>query len=134
MEIESLLSMLYQIDNSKDLSVNLQGKRLINYGNKILPILASKFLDTTSTNVKSMCQNFYLRKGEIAIIIADRIEYMPYAKLTQIQNCIATFCEDNPNFIEYYLSAIRKQGIFSFQKKYLRWLKAKKEENSHEKV
>ena len=124
-EVDNLLQNLYHIDNSKDLSVNTHGNKLINYGNKILPILVLKFTDSTKTKVRSLCQNSYLTKGEIAIIIADKIEIMPYAKITGIQNCIFTFCGDNPNFIEYYLADIRRQGILSFQKRYKDWIQSK---------
>jgi hypothetical protein len=124
-EVDSLLLNLYKVDDSKDLSTKPQAKTLMAYGSKALPILASKFTDTAHTQVKSACQNFYLTKGEVAIIMADRIETMPYAKLTGIQNCLLEFCKDNPNFIEYYLFAVRRNGVNSFQNQYLDWLKSR---------
>ena len=124
-EIDSLLFDLYTTDSSKDLSTRPQAKRILAYGDKVLPILALKFLDTIQTNVKSHCQDFYLTRGEVAIIMADRIELMPYATLTGIQNCLLEFCKDNPNFIEYYLYAVRRDKVQAFQRKYLDWLQSR---------
>ncbi|MBD8487340.1 hypothetical protein IFO69_01130 [Echinicola sp. CAU 1574] len=63
-----------------------------------------------------------MNKGEIAIIMADRIEGMPYARVTGIQNCTLTFCKKNANLIEYYLPFIERDGIEKFQEKYMEWL------------
>ena len=109
-------------DNSKEISKTEQAQKIIQYGNKILPILADFFTDRTITNVKSECIERNLTKGEIAIIMADRIEIMPYFELTGVQNCLMTFCENNINFIEYYLSYIHRDGTEKFQKKYNEWL------------
>jgi hypothetical protein len=123
--IDSLLSPLYDMKNSKNLSKKTQAKQIINYGHKVLPILATFFTDTTQTKIKSDCQNIYLTKGEVAIILSDRIEMMPYATLTGIQNCLLSFCKDNPNWIEYYLYAIRRGGTKLFKEKYTSWLASK---------
>lgn len=123
--IDSLLLPLYDIPNSKDLSKAPEGKGIIKYGANVLPILASYFTDTTQTKVKSDCQDTYLTRGEIAMILADRTEIMPYALLTGIQNCIFEYCEDNPNFIEYYILAIRQNGVKLFEQKYSDWLISK---------
>jgi len=120
--LDSLLSPLYDIDNSKNISKAPQAKQIMNYGDKVLPILATYFADTTTTNIKSECQNIYLTKGEVAIILADRIEMMPYMTLTGIQNCLMEFCEGNPNLIEYYLTAIRRDNAKVFKEKYSDWL------------
>ena len=88
----------------------------------MLSSLVSYFADTTLTNIKSDCQDSYLKKGEVAIIIADRIEMMPYAQLTGFQNCLMEFCKDNPNWIEYYFPEVRKMGMTVFTEKYQKWL------------
>ena len=56
--------------------------------------------------------------------MADRIEGMPYFKVTGIQNCLITFCENNRNLIEYYLWAIKRDGAEKFKEKYLTWLES----------
>jgi hypothetical protein len=124
-KIDSLLGALSDVARAADLSTRPPAIQIMNYGSDALPVLAKHFSDTSVTQVISDCQNIYLTKGEIAIIIADRIEIMPYMMLTGIQNCILEFCRDNPNWVEYYLSAIRRDGVISFQKKYLNWLKSK---------
>jgi len=121
-EIENLLDGISKIENSKKITKTEQAKKLVEYGWRILPTLAEFFTDQTMTNVKSECQDRILNKGELAIIMADRIEGMPYFTLTGMQNCILTFCENNPNLVEYYLPAILAQGTLEFQKKYNEWL------------
>lgn len=124
-KIDSLLTALYDIENSKELSKRPEGKLIISYGDKVLPMLTAYFTDTTLTEIKSDCQSLNLTKGEVAIILADRIEFMPYAKLTNIQNCLLEFCKDNPNLIEYYLYAIRRDNVKEFQDRYNKWLTSK---------
>lgn len=121
-EIDSLLSVLAKTHISKEIMTNQAAIKIVSYGRNVLSLLADKFDDSTLTEVNSDCQNLRLTKGEIAMILADRIEYMPYAKLTNIQNCIMTFCEDNPNLIEYYFFAIRRDDVKEFQGRYKDWL------------
>jgi hypothetical protein len=47
---------------------------------------------------------------------------MPYYTVTGIQNCIVEYCKGNPNLIEYYLWAIKRDGVLLFQKRYTIWL------------
>jgi hypothetical protein len=121
-DIESLLDGISKIENSKEITKTEQAEKLIEYGWRILPTLAEFFTDQTQTDVISDCVERNLSKGEIAIIMADRIEMMPYFPLTGIQNCLMIFCEQNPNFVEYYLPYIKRDGIEQFQEKYLKWL------------
>ena len=121
-EIENLLDGIAKIENSKEITKTEQAEKLIEYGWRILPTLAEFFTDQTLTEIKSECNNRILNKGEIAIIMADRIEGMPYARVTGIQNCTLTFCEKNANLIEYYLPFIERDGIKIFQEKYIEWL------------
>ena len=80
--LDSLLIPIVETGNSKDIITIPQAKEIIQYGDKVLPALAAYFSDTTQTGIKSECQNLYLTKGEIAMILADRIELMPYNTLT----------------------------------------------------
>ncbi len=121
-EIDLLLNGIAKTGNSKKITETEQAEKIIGYGEKSLPILAEFFTDSTLTNVKSDCQKRNLTKGEIAIIIADRIEIMPYGLLTGVQNCLSEFCENNPNLIEYYFPWIKEDGGRNFKIKYLTWL------------
>jgi len=123
-EIDSLLSAVSEIENSKYITSSPAAIKIIVYGDKVLPLLASCFQDTIRTHIKSDCQGVLLNKGEAAIIIADRIEQMPYAILTGIQNCVLEFCKDNTNLIEFYLYAIRRKGVHLFKRKYSDWLES----------
>lgn len=121
-EINSLINEIAKTRSSAKIIETIQAKRIISHGESNLAILSSLFNDITKTKVKSSCQDRRLTKGEIAIILADRIEMMPYARLTGIQNCLLSFCKNSPNFVEYYLDVIKRDGIESFQKKYQAWL------------
>jgi hypothetical protein len=97
--------------------------KLLKKGVYALPLLSLEFTNRTRSKVYSKCVGDFLTKGELAIILADRIEGMPYFTLTGIQNCTLESCNNNPNFIEYYLTLIRSQGMaLTFQKRYNEWL------------
>jgi len=123
-EIDSLLNGISETENSKEITKTEQAKKIIAFGENSLITLAEFFTDSTLTKVKSECQERNLTKGEIAIIMADQIEFMPYGTLTGIQNCLLSFCENNPNLVEYYFWAIKRDGVENFQKKYVDWLKS----------
>ncbi|APQ18754.1 hypothetical protein [Maribacter hydrothermalis] len=121
-EIDLLLNGISETENSKEIIKTEQAKKIIAFGENSLKTLAEFFTDSTLTKVKSECQERNLTKGEIAIIIADRIERMPYFIVTGVQNCTMEFCENNPNLIEYYLPWIEKDDGKSFKEKYINWL------------
>jgi len=123
-EINSLLNEISKTENSKEITNTERAKKVISFGESSLSMLAEFFNDSTSTTVTSTCQERNLTKGEIAIIMADRIEEIPYATITGVQNCLLTFCNENPNLIEYYLWAIQDNGVENFKKKYLEWLES----------
>jgi hypothetical protein len=127
--IDSLLTFGNTVVNSRDLTLNPQAKQIINYGSKALSTLAAHFTDTAKSLIQSDCRDRYLTKGEVAIILADRIEVMPYFLLTRIQNCLADFCKDNPNLIEYYLDAIRRDSVEKFRSRYNQWLTSRERKN-----
>jgi hypothetical protein len=98
-------------------------QKLITNGEKFLPTLSIRFTDSTTSMVFSKCNGRYLTRGELAIILADRIETIPYFNLTGLQNCMLESCDNNPNFVEYYLEFIRFRGMTKvFQKRYDEWL------------
>lgn len=121
-DIGNQLDGIATIENSKEITKTEQAEKLIEYGWRILPTLAEFFNDQTLTKIKTECHDRILTKGELAIIMADRIEGMPYARVTGIQNCTLNFCEQNANLIEYYLPFIERDGIEKFQEKYMKWL------------
>lgn len=123
-EIHFLIDRISETENSKKNIKTEQAKKIIAFGENALATLAKFFTDSTLTKVKSECQEQNLTKGDIAIIMADRIERMPYFTLTGIQNCLNTYCENNPNLIEYYLSANKRDETEKFKGKYLAWLES----------
>ncbi len=121
-EIDLLLIGIAETENSKGIIKTEQAEKIIAFGEKSLPILADFFTDSTLTKVKSECHERNLTKGEIAIIMADQIDRMPYALLTGVQNCLLEFCKDNSNLIEYYLPWVNRDGFLNFKEKYISWL------------
>lgn len=126
-EIDTLFIEILKTKNSREIIKTTQAKKVIQFGKNVLPILSSFFTDKTKTDVYSDCEKRGLLKGEIAIILADHIEKMPYAQLTGIQNCTLSFCEKNPNLIEYYFPYIGNDKLDSFKKIYDEWLKNEEE-------
>ncbi len=124
-ELSIFLDNISQIQNSKDIIETNDAKKIFEYGENQLKILSHFFADQTKTRIKSDCLNRNLKKGELAIILADNIKRMPYAKLTGIQNCILEFCKENPNLIEFYLPSIAKDNAKKFTQNYNEWLKIK---------
>lgn len=122
-KVEHELNKILQVKNSKDIrhSSNLFILQK-EYGKKSLVYLAKFFDIPTITKVYSDCHKRFLTKGEVAIIIADQIERMPYFELTGIQNCTLTYCDDNSNLIEYYFDYLKSYN--EFQLKYYQHIKS----------
>lgn len=121
-EIEALIIAIAKTENSKEIIKTGEIKNIFLYGKKALPILSGFFTDREITNVYSDCAKRKLSKGEVAIIIADHIQRMPYFQLTGFQNCTLSHCEKNPNLVEYYFQFITEGRLSSFKKRYDEWL------------
>ncbi len=121
--VQRELNEILLIKNSKEISHSSSLATLKKkYGKSSLVYLAKFFDIPTKTNVYSDCHDRFLTKGEIAIIIADQIDRMPYFELTGIQNCTLTFCDGNTNLVEYYFSYLKSYN--EFQRKYYQYLKS----------
>jgi hypothetical protein len=123
-DIDTLLNSI-TTTNSKRINTTIAAKKIIAKGTSILSTLSTFFTDASPTKIYSECHNRTLTKGEVAIIIADKIKRMPYFEMTGIQNCTLTFCDNNPNLIEYYFSYI---DINEFQSRYNQWLKSEEKQ------
>lgn len=121
-EIEDLLIEVCKVSDSKDIIKNEAASKISDYQEEALQILPDFFIDDSKTDVYSKCLKRKLSRGEVAIILCDRIEIMPYFQLIGMQNFTFSFCEDNPNFIESYLDIINKQSTKKFKEKYVLWL------------
>ena len=125
-EIEDLLMDVSEVSDSKDIIKNQSAMKISDYQEEALNILTDFFTDDTKTNVYSKCLKRKLSKGELAIILCDRIEIIPYFELINMQNFTLFFCKDNPNFVEPYLDIIKKQSPAKFRDKYVQWLHSDK--------
>ncbi|MBC7949669.1 MAG: hypothetical protein H7Y42_17415 [Chitinophagaceae bacterium] len=120
---DSLLSGIS--GNSAEIINHQNAKTIMSYGVEALPTLATIFADGTITTIYSNCHNRLLKKGEIAIILADHIESIPYFSLIGLQNCMLESCPDNPNFVEYYLDFMARRGMHkTFARDYAFWLRS----------
>lgn len=108
--------------DTKNIASSSMGMEVIDMGEDALWTLIDFFNDTTELKMYSSCQRRMITKGELAIILADRIKGMPYALLTNIQNCTMELCDNNDNGIEYYLWAIKEMEVGEFRKRYIEWL------------
>ena len=54
-EVDSLLNEVSRIDDSKDITKSTSGIKLVSYGDKALKLLASYFLDSIQTAIRSDC-------------------------------------------------------------------------------
>ncbi|WP_430909597.1 hypothetical protein [Maribacter sp. 2-571] len=99
-----------------------QTQKIIAYGESALPILVNLFTNNDASNNRFRCERSFLTKGEIAIIIADLIEPIPYTKVTGALSCDLDFCTEHSVSIANYLPAIKTYGTQNFQKKYRDWL------------
>lgn len=120
-EINTLLVEISNTEKSEKITTTRPAKQIEQFGTSALIVLADFFKDKTTTKVYSDCLERNLTKGEIALIVADRIQGIPYAKLTGVQNCLMEFCENNPNRIEYYFPWIEDKNE-SFTKAYVEWI------------
>ena len=121
-ELTSLIQEISEdVDSSQLIIDHKNASEIINSGITTIPRLIELFSDDTMTAIYSDCEQKYLSKGEIAIILTDRIHWMPYYTLTGIQNCLLTFCPANLNLIEFYLNAVKRQPIAEFQQKCKEW-------------
>ncbi len=121
-QIEDLLIDVCKISDSKDIIRNESTMKISDYQEDALNILTDFFTDNSKTEVYSKCLKRRLNRGEVAIILCDRIEIIPYFELIGIQNRGLSFCKDNPNFVEAYLDIIKKQSVEKFKDKYIQWL------------
>lgn len=129
-EIENLLIDVCKISDSKEIIKNESALKISDYQEDALNVLPDFFTDDSKTEVYSKCLKRKLSRGEVAIILCDRIEIMPYFELIGMQNFAFSFCKDNPNFVESYLDIIKKQSTKKFQEKYVRWLHSEERMNS----
>lgn len=134
-EIDDLLYKIgNEVINSKEIILNENSKKILNYKEKSVNLLTEFYSDNSETRIFSDCLERKITKGEIAIILTDRIKkLMPYYQLTGIENCLLTFCENNGNLIEYYLAAIKRDGIERFKQRYIEWNATTKEFKEYQK-
>lgn len=129
-EIENLLNDVCKVPDSKDIIRNTSAMKIQDYQEEALNILADFFIDNSKTEVYSKCLKRKLSRGEVAIILCDRIEIIPYFELIKMQSIGLLFCKDNPNFVEPYLDIIKKQSTQKFQEKYIKWLNSEERVNT----
>jgi len=139
-EINTFLNRIGEnVENSKDIIENENAQTIIKSGDKSILILTEFYNVKTETKTYSDCLNRKLNISEVAIILTDKIvlnsgTIFPYFQLTGIQNCTLTFCDKNPNLIEYYLEAINEKGTEKFKSNFLEWFKIHKNNNETSKL
>ncbi len=131
-ELPSIASVINHLRvNSKLIDKDSNIQKIIKIGEPILYDLSNKFLDTATSKVYSDCHNRFLNNGEIAMIIADKIETIPALTVIGVQNCMLESCENNTNWVEYYFDFIEKQyyGMLNTKRNYDTWLVSQSRQN-----
>lgn len=76
--------------------------KILRFKNKAIPYLISKLPDTTRTNIYSQLFKKNLKQGDLALILINDIEWIPFSSITKIQWCICCDCFNFPvDFFEY---------------------------------
>ena len=79
-----------------------------------IPALINLLTDTSATKVKNLDANSCYKKGDLAFILINFIEWVPFALITHSQWCICCDCGNLPKGFLKYVDSNR----FEFQKKY----------------
>jgi hypothetical protein len=116
-EVKSNLSKISsEISISDSIVLCTSGQKLFHSGTNILPFLKDCFQDSTPTTVFSKCNNRTLKRGEIAILVANEISPIPIAQVVGIQQCTPPF-----RGVEYFLYRIEENPEM-FISKYTDWI------------
>ena len=79
-----------------------------------IPALINLLGDTSASKVKNLNSNTYYKKGDLAFILINYIEGVPFALITHSQWCICCDCGNLPKDFLQYVDSNR----YEFQKKY----------------
>ena len=79
-----------------------------------IPILINLLTDTSASKVKNLDANDYYKKGDLAFILINYIEWVPFALITHSQWCICCDCGNLPKDFLQYVDSNRLE----FQNKY----------------
>ncbi|MEO5943478.1 MAG: hypothetical protein ABIP30_08670 [Ferruginibacter sp.] len=79
-----------------------------------IPSLINLLTDTSVSKVKKTGTNYYYKKGDLAFILINYIEWVPFALITHSQWCICCDCGNLPmGFLQYV-----DRNRFEFQRNY----------------
>jgi len=79
-----------------------------------IPALINLLADTSASKVKNLDANTYYKKGDLAFILINYIEWVPFALITSSQWCICCDCGNLPKGFLQYVDNNR----YDFQKNY----------------
>ncbi|TVZ55827.1 hypothetical protein OD91_1095 [Lutibacter sp. Hel_I_33_5] len=127
-KIEHLLDEILLIDgNYNNIIESKQANELISYGEKILPKLTFFFTSLEISKLSYKCYNYNFTKGEISIMIAERIEPIPNFKIKYpVENYLWAGCKGFPKWVNYNIQKIRVGGLEQFKLIYTKWLNSSK--------
>jgi len=86
-----------------------------------IPELIKLLVDTSTSKVKNINTDTYYKKGDLALILINYIEWVPFYSITRVQWCICCDCGNMPNGFLQYLDANRPE----FQNKYVLYFRSK---------
>ena len=87
----------------KEVTPDISYLNIIKNRKSSIPYLIRQLTDTTDTEVFSQFSKRYLKRSDLALLLINDIEQIPFAKITQIQWCICCDCFNFPvDFFQYF--------------------------------
>jgi hypothetical protein len=100
-------------------------KIIVKYDTNVIPFLINLIGDGTPSMAFNTCSNANYRTGDVAILLINDIEQIPYATVTHSQWCTFGQCGVLPDGFFYYTNAHRRD----FQEQYKTYYSGKERQD-----
>ncbi len=88
---------------NKEVTIDSLYLNIIKDGKSAVPYLIRQLIDTTDTKIFSQFLKRYLKRSDLALLLINDIEHIPFAKITRMQWCICCDCINFPvDFFQYF--------------------------------
>lgn len=112
----------YQQNFKKTKQLNSKGdpvfQSMVKYGAPVIVHLMDMLDDTTVTKLFNSCTNKNYTVGDLAFLLIDEIEWIPFALVIKMQWCTFRACGSLPDYFWDYLRENRKSFKQNYQTYY----------------
>ena len=91
---------------------------IVSYDTVAIPYLINKLNDTTLTEIYNSCSKNNFKIGDIAFLLINDIEQIPYSTVTNTQWCLVGQCGKLPDYFFNYLELNRLEFQLKYRKYY----------------